>query len=250
MIDEETKRKLRELNLEPVIDILKVQEHDPGTLLEPFDERMKAVTDHLYQTKNNAKIQRLEKRARFRFPHADYTSIVYDERELDRNRIQSLMTCSFMTTSTNVIFQGYTGSGKTYLACALGKAACSHLYRTRYIRVPDLLNEYIDAVTLSREKGQKVLKKYASYQLLILDEWLMDDLTDQESYFIFELVERRYETASTVFCTQYRRGDWLDRLKISVRGDAITDRLVHNAIWVETGKTDMREYYAKRNHLE
>lgn len=63
---------------------------------------------------------------------------------------------------------------------------------------------------------------------------------------LFELIERRYDHASTVFCTQYPRKDWHQRLGGSVHADAIMDRIVHSAIWIETGSMNMREHAAAR----
>ena len=74
----------------------------------------------------------------------------------------------------------------------------------------------------------------------------MDDISEEEQHFIFELIERRHDDdALTIFCTQYKKEDWFDRLGGGVHADAILDRIVHNAIFVETGSMNMREYCAK-----
>src|SRR5665647_2921539 len=103
---------------------------------------------------------------------------------------------------SNIIFQGFTGSGKTFLACAIGRQSCKLGIHTRYIRIPDLLMER-DEATLKSQGIPKLLKKYSCYSLLILDEWLLDDLSEEEQHFLFELMERRYDGTSTIFCTQY-----------------------------------------------
>ncbi len=100
--------------------------------------------------------------------------------------------------------QGFTGSGKTYLACALGKQACLHQIRTRYIRLPVLLMEYSDAA-LVPGKQKQLLDRYGKIPLLIIAEWLVSDISDSELYFLFELMERRSDSTSTIFCTQYRK---------------------------------------------
>ena len=110
--------------------------------------------------------------------------------------------------------------------------------------MPDLLVEY-DEEMLIRKNAKKLLKRYSTYSLLIIDEWLMDDISEKEQHFIFELIERRHEQSSTIFCTQYKREDWFDRLGGGVHADAILDRIVHNAIFVETGSMNMREYCSK-----
>jgi DNA replication protein DnaC len=159
--------------------------------------------------------------------------------------MQELSTCQFAKIHSNIIFQGFTGSGKTFLACALGRQSCKQGIRTRYVRVPDLLMEY-DEATLKSQGITKLLKKYSSYGLLILDEWLLEDISDKELHFLFELMERRHDDASTIFCTQYHKKDWHSRLGGGIHADSIMDRIVHNAVWVETGGMNMREFYSKR----
>ena len=246
MLNDETKRKLRELNIGEIIDAIEFQNQDPVTVTLPFDERFQRVVDYLYQKKYNSKIQRLIKSAKFRFPQADIHSIYYDNRTLNRDAITGLATCQFVHNKQSVVFQGYTGSGKTFLACSLGKEACRQQIRTRYIRLPDLLMEYGDAKLIGgREK--KLIDKYAKIPLLILDEWLMADIPADELHFIFELTERRSDTTSTIFCTQYSKKDWIKKLGQGVYAEAIVDRYAYNTTWIETGKTNMREYCAKNS---
>lgn len=246
MINDETKRKLRELNLSELVTALETQQRDIHSAALTFDERIQRLVDYLYQEKYNSKIQRLMKLSKFRLPKAETNDIYYSNRGIDKNLIQELSTCQFIGTSSNVIFQGFTGSGKTYLSCALGRQACKYQIRTRYIRLPDLLMEY-DESTLTTKGKVKLLKKYSSFGLLILDEWLLEDISEEEQHFIFELIERRHDQTSTIFCTQYRREDWHSRLGGGVHADAIMDRIVHNAVWVETGSMNMREYYSNQN---
>lgn len=244
MINDETKRKLRELNLDEVIAALELQQSDINSVTLSFDERMQRLVDYLYQEKYNSKIQRLMKMSKFRIPKAEFHDIYYTARGIDKSVIQELSTCQFIDRNSNIIFQGFTGSGKTFLACALGKQACKHQVRTFYIRLPDLLMEH-DESTLVPKGSAKLLKKYSSYKLLILDEWLLEDISDEEQHFLFELIERRHDSVSTIFCTQYRQENWHARLGGGVHADAIMDRIIHNAVWVDTGSMNMREYCAK-----
>jgi len=244
MINEETKRKLREMNIGEFIAALESQQNDPGYVSLTFDERFQRAVDYLYQEKYNGRIQRLITQAKFRIPNADTTGIYYVSRGLDRDAIMELSTCQFVNNSNHVVLQGFTGSGKTYLACALGKQACKQRIKTRYIRLPDILMEHDEACLTPKAKA-KMLKKYCGYNLLIIDEWLLEDISDDEQHFIFELIERRHDMASTIFCTQYRKTDWHARLGGGIHADAIMDRIVHNASWIETGNLNMREYCAK-----
>lgn len=80
----------------------------------------------------------------------------------------------------------------------------------------------------------------------VLDEWLLNDLSDEELHFLFELVERRYEESATIFCTQYKVEDWHARLGGGVLADSIMDRIVHKSFRAYSGNLNMREFYAKR----
>ena len=248
MINDETRRKLRELNLSELVTALEFQQNDIHSTTLPFDERMQRLVDYLYQEKYNSKIQRLMKLAKFRLPKAEINDIYFSNRGIDQQLVQELSSCQFIGSNSNIIFQGFTGSGKTYLACAFGRQACKNQIRTRYIRLPDLLVEYDESTLLSKGTA-KLLKRYSSYGLLILDEWLLEDISEGEQHFIFELIERRHDLSSTIFCTQYRQEDWHTRLGGGVHADAIMDRIVHNAVWVETGSMNMREYYSKQNYM-
>ena len=159
---------------------------------------------------------------------------------MDRHVLAQLGTCSFIERQQNVVFQGFTGSGKSYLGCALAKQACQHRIRAHYIRMPDLE----EAWAIAKDKPQgttKFLRKYAAFTLLVIDEWLLDHPDESMRGMLLELLERRYDSTSTVFCTQYAKKDWHQRLGSGVHADAIMDRIVHNTIWVDTGTHNMRE---------
>ena len=244
MINDETKRKLRELNMSEIITALEFQQSEPATVSLSFDERMQRLTDYVYQEKYNGKIQRLIKAAKLRFPQADIHNIYYDGRQLDRNLLSELFICQYIEHHQSIILQGPTGSGKTFLSCVFGKQACLRQTKTRYIRFPDLLMEYGDA-SLVQGQQKKLLARYGKIPLLIIDEWLVSDVSDSELYFLFELMERRSDTTSTIFCTQYRKDDWIKRMGEGIQAEAIVDRYSYSAYWIETGIMNMREYCSK-----
>lgn len=157
-----------------------------------------------------------------------------------------LVSCQFIEMHRNVIFQGFTGSGKSWLACCIGQETCNQKYRTRYFWTPDLLTLYEEAF-ISKSGVANLLKKWSGYDLLILDEFLPNDLTQAEQLFLFELIERRYDKSSTIFCTQYRMKDWHTRIGRGVHTDAILDRIVHNVEVVYAGKLNIREVHAAKD---
>ena len=124
MINDETRRKLREMSMEEMIVALDIQNTNNSYAALPFDDRIKMLVDYVYQEKYNGKVKRLLKQARFRIPNAEAQDIHYSERGLDRELLLELSTCQFIHNNSNVILQGFTGSGKSFLACALGRQAC------------------------------------------------------------------------------------------------------------------------------
>ncbi|MGP5638612.1 ATP-binding protein [Brachybacterium tyrofermentans] len=242
-IDIETKRKLREMGATAMLDAIEAQD-EALVLGMSFEDRIQLVVDEAHSTFNHGKVEGLIRRAGLRYPGADLRRLdLVEERGLDRHTITQLATCSFIQRQQNVVFQGFTGSGKSFLGCALAKQACLHRIRAHYIRMPDLA----EAWALAKDKPQghaKFLRKYAAFSLLVIDEWLLDHPDDDMRSMLLELLERRHDTGSTVFCTQYAKKDWHPRLGSGVRADAIMDRIVHNAIWIDTGTKNMREHAA------
>ena len=181
-----------------------------------------------------------------RFPAADIHDIYYGEkRRLNRNLMGEIATCQYIEKSTSLIFQGFSSTGKTWLGCAYAKEACRHHNRTRYIRLPDLLSEFHEK-KLGKGGKEKLLGKYAAYKVLVIDEWLISDLTAEDIDFLFELSELRYDSTSTIFCTLYKQEDWLMRLGGGARAESIIERYSHNVIRIEIGDENMRDIFGSR----
>ena len=242
-IDTETRRKMRDMAAGPLLDALLAQD-EILTLGMSFEQRLQLAVDEAHSAFTHAKVEGLIRRAQLRYTNADLRRLdMVEERGLNRDVITQLATCSFIDRQHNVVFQGFTGSGKSYLGSALAKQACTMRIRAHYVRMPDLEEAWIQAA--DKPQGQvKLLKKYASFTLLVIDEWLLDPPNESMRSMLLELLERRYDNASTVFCTQYAKKDWHQRLGSGVHADAIMDRIVHNTIWVETGSYNMREHTA------
>lgn len=243
-LDAETGRKLREMGAAALLDGFEGQD-DALTMGMPFGERVQLAVDDAYASFTRGKVEGLIRRAGLRYPDADLRKIdLVDQRGLDRGVLAQLGTCSFIERQQNVVFQGFTGSGKSFLGSALAKAACQHRYRAHYVRMPDLEEAW--AAAKDKPGGrEKWLRKYAAFTLLVIDEWLLDEPDDEVRSMLLELLERRYDAVSTVFCTQYAKKDWHQRLGGGVHADAIMDRIVHNTVWITTGEMNMREHVSQ-----
>lgn len=246
MINEETRRKLRELKIDELIEILDDQDQRPEAYASlSFDERLAMAIDELYHTKNSNRAKRLISAAKFRYPAADINTLILEPRKLNKDRMISLASESYFRMARNIIINGYTGAGKSYLSCAIGKEACRRLHKTRYIRLPALLEEF-NLATHMGSGISRLIKRYSTYHLLIIDEWLVEIPSETEVKYLLEVFEIRYDLYPTIFCTQYKQSEWHPRLGGGVMADAIMDRIVHNADTVDLGKVNMRELLARK----
>ena len=244
MLGSETNRKLRDMGAACLIGAIEAQD-DETCMGMTLAERMQMAVDEAHSAFVEGKVGQLIKRAHLRYPNADVRRIDFsEERNLDRVRTTELATCGYVERGSNVVLQGFTGSGKSFLACALAKEACKRRMRTCYIRIPDLEEEW-RASKLRPGASRKLIRKYGSFQVLVLDEWLLDKPDDDFRSMIMELMELRSDGKTTIFCTQYQKKDWHSRLRGGVHADAIMDRIVHNAIWLESGEVNMRAKLSK-----
>lgn len=157
-----------------------------------------------------------------------------------RKHIIRLGSCDYIGQKHNVIILGATGSGKTYLANALGMTANRSFMTVKYVRLPDLLGE----LAIARVEGnyRKLMKAYKTVQLLIFDEWLLSPLKDSESKELLEIVEARYKKGSTIFCSQFDIGGWHEKIGDPTIADAICDRIMHDSYTVViAGDDSMRK---------
>ena len=246
MIDQETRRKIRLIGIPEALIILDTMASDSSYANMSFDERMQVLVDFVAQEKENASVKRLLQRAHLRIPNADLSSIIYEGRPLSRETLNNLGTCQFIDMSTDIIVVGYTGTGKSFLSCSLGKQACKHCINTLYVRMPDLLMSYEEDIAAGISES-KILKKYERFRLLIVDEWLIDSLNPDQRRFFYELIDRRHDKTSTIWCSQYPVEDWHVRLGGGTHADSILDRIVHNAITLNTGEVNMRALTSPNN---
>ncbi|MCK9170961.1 MAG: ATP-binding protein [Treponema sp.] len=182
-------------------------------------------------------------------PEACIADINYTSgRKLNRELISRLAACEYIREHHNLFITGATGCGKSYLAGAFGIEACKNGYSAKYIRLPDLL---IALKGADPQDYLRVLKKFTKPVLLIIDEWLLLKVSEEDQHNILELLEKRTRYSSTIFCSQYQDTGWCERRGgiNSPLAEAVLDRIVYNAYRIDITGIDpqhsvsMREIY-------
>lgn len=231
MLKQPLLEKLTNLKMPGFIKALEEQMENPSYMELSFEERLAMLIDREWTRRENTRLERNIKNAKFH-----ETALIEDldmskKRELDRSLILELAQGQWVQRHLNAIVLGPTGAGKTYLACALGQAVCRIGKTVLYIRTSRLHQELKHAH--ADGSFAKLLNKLAKTDLLILDDWLRDPLTAAQTRDLLEIMDDRHKRKSTVLATQIPVDQWHDRLSDPTLADAMLDRLIHNSYRLE-----------------
>jgi DNA replication protein DnaC len=228
MLTEPTLDKLKGLRLDAMAAAWTAQQQSAENARLAFDERFGLLVDAEWLHRENKRLERLLKEAKFRLSQACVEDIDYPaRRELDKATIRQLTTCRWVLEHHNVVVTGATGTGKTYIACALAQQACRKGFRAIYRRASRLFEE----LALARADGtySRLLGKLARMDVLVIDDWGLTAVRDQERCDLLEIFEDRYGSRSTIMTSQLPPDRWHDHFGDPTLADAICDRLLHNA---------------------
>jgi len=205
----------------------------------PFEDRLGLLVDREMVERENRYLKLRLQKARLR-QNACVEDIDYRHpRGLDKALMLKLAGCNWIRDHHNLILTGPTGAGKTYLACALGHKACRERYTARYVRLPRLLEE----LGVGRGDGRyaKLLDAFARLDLLVLDDWGIAPLADEQRRDLLEIIEDRHGRKSTLVVSQIPVEKWHGAIGNPTIADAILDRLVHNAYRIALKGDSMRK---------
>jgi DNA replication protein DnaC len=235
----QTIEKLSQMKLHAMATAFQEQMEKPSLSSLSFEDRVAMIVDQEWTSRENRKLTRRLKAARLR-THATVEDIDYQHpRGLDKSVIRSLASCQWIRSHQNVIVTGPTGIGKTYLAEAFTNKACREGLTAVCYRSTRLFGE----LQIAHGDGSyyKLLARIAKVDLLAIDDWAVDPLTEQERRDFLELMDDRHGLKSTFITSQYPVSKWHDRIGEPTAADAILDRIVHNAHKIPLKGESMRK---------
>lgn len=215
------------------------QLEQPNSYNLSFEERLSLLVEAEKIYPKDKKLERLLRAAKLRH-NACVEDIDYcPKRGLKKEQIASLLSCQWIKDSFNLLLIGPTGTGKSWLSCALGQQACRQGLAVLYIRFPLLLEK----IKLSRVDGTytKLLKSFSKIDLLIIDDWLLEPLETKDRLSLLEIMEERYDRKALILTSQMPIQNWHEIIQDPTLADAILDRLLSKSIKFSLKGDSMRK---------
>lgn len=231
MLNHPTLDKLLELKLLGMAEAFKQQAAMPESGKLSFDERFGLIVDAEFSDRDNAAYARRMKAAKLR-QDACVEDLDFDPvRGLDRKLISLLSNGTWISQGLNVLITGKTGVGKSYVACALAQKACRLGFTALYLRAP----RFFQDLTVARIKGtySRHLQQLAKIQLIVLDDFALIPITEEQCRDLLELTDDRYGRSSMIIASQLPVKSWYQMFANETLADAILDRVVHESYRVE-----------------
>jgi DNA replication protein DnaC len=243
MLLQQTIERLHELKLTGMTAALEEQLAMPEVNGLSFEDRLALLLEGELSARHDRRLTRHLQLAKLRLPACVEDLDFRSPRGLDKSLILRLASADWIRNHQVVLITGATGTGKSYLACALGHSACRHGLSTRYFRISRLLGD----LAIARGDGSytRMLDRLARTALLVIDDFGLAPLKEAERRDLLEVLEDRYDRAATLVTSQLPFEHWHEAVADPTLADAILDRLVHQAHRISLKGPSMRA--AKRN---
>lgn len=227
MLIQPTVDGLKALKLFGMIKALESQMNAPDSNALCFEERLGMLVDNELTTRENRKVHMRMKLAKLVHAGSIEEFDLRGNRGIDRAELATLATSEWARRRQNILILGPTGVGKSFLASALGQKACRDGLTVHFDRASRLFQQ----LSIARADGryQKVLSAIAAKDILVIDDFGLFSLTDEQRQDLMELVDDRFSTRSTVITSQLPIEHWHEIIGEPTVADAILDRVVHNS---------------------
>lgn len=210
-----------------------------------FEEKVKEMVDAEVAARQTRKVAKLVREARFKQPDAYVEDVIYmPERKLSKDRICRLAECSWVEADEVLVIISKTGCGKSFIAQALGNAACRRLLPTRYVRLADLCGELNRARAVGDGSYFSLMDRYKSIKLLIIDDFLTTPIETMNSVDLFEILEARECRRSTLIASQLEPNEWYLRIEGELIADSILGRVASACRYLDLDGPNMRKWLA------
>ena len=219
--------KLRALKLHGMLKAFHEQRDQKNTNQLSFEERLGLLVDREEMDRDNRRMVTRLRNAHLRQESCVENIDYAQHRGLDKSMMKALSTGQWLKDHLNVLITGPCGVGKSFIACALSHKACLMGYSALYVRAPRLFNDL--AVARGDGRYTRLMKSLAKTNLLVIDDWGLSTLTDEQRTDLLEILEDRYNNQSTIVTSQLPVKHWHETIGNATLADAILDRLIHNA---------------------
>ena len=240
---QQTLDQLKDLKLTGFLEAWQEQQVQPTYQDLSFEERLALMVEREYLRRHNQRLQRRLKQAKL-FIEASIAEVDFDvPRGLKKAQFLEWAQGQWLAEHLNLILIGPTGTGKTFLSCVLAEHLCQQGHTVRYFKTAELIGE----LKLAKADGSfpKFRKRLASFNLVVLDEWLRDPLPSIDARVVLDFLDERYRRLSCLFVTQFPVNQWHQQIQEPTLADAILDRIVHDSLRVSLKGESMRKLTSK-----
>jgi len=246
-MNNETLDKMRQLRLYGMYDAFKTNLESSVKESLTSDQFIAFLIASEWDDRRNRNIERAIKLANFRYK-ASLEEVDYAiDRGLDKNQFHRLANLDFINEHKDIFITGSTGTGKSYLATALGYQACQSGFKVMYVNTAKFMGQ----LKLAKAKGTLLteLKRIERIDLLILDDFGLQPFDPQSRLILLDIIEDRHQKRSTILTSQIPVKQWYDIIGEKTIADAVLDRIVHHSLRLELYGESLRRRKSKTDHV-
>jgi len=226
-MNEQTLQKMKQMKFFGMVRAFRTSIENGSMAQMTGDEMVSTLVEAEWDDRNNRRIERQMRSARFRYK-ANIEQLHFDvDRNLDKNQLMRMAECTFIQRKENLLITGSTGIGKSYIASAIGNQACTLGFKVLYASSSKLFTR----LKMAKADGSYIreIAKIERQDLLILDDFGLQPLDASSRSVLMEIIEDRHGNRSTIFTSQLPVTEWHEVIGEQTVADAILDRVVHNA---------------------